>query len=96
MKNTRKSILKNWRDIVSGDNQFSRAMLIAQIMDNNLQIYKMVKGQINFIERYRDKLDDVVEVDEFMHGCEELLNLCGLTSSTFGDDKKGGKTGRKS
>tara|TARA_R100001443_G_scaffold22557_2_gene34806 strand:- start:538 stop:783 length:246 start_codon:yes stop_codon:yes gene_type:complete len=81
---------------MAGKNQFSRAMIVAQIMENNLKIYRMVKSQIRLIEQHKDKVDAMVDTDEFIKGCKELLDLCGLTSDSYEDDDKNGKAGRKS
>ena len=75
---------------MAGKNQFSRAMIVAQIMENNLKIYRMVKSQ---------KTGPAIlakNTDEFIKGCKELLDLCGLTSDSYEDDDKNGKAGRKS
>ena len=79
---------------MAGNSQFSRAMIVAKIMDNNLKIYRMVKSQIRLMEEHKYNIDTMVDTDEFIKGCKGLLDLCGLTSDSFNDEE--GKEGRKS
>ena len=73
----------------------TRLMMIGRIFENNSKLYKLIKTQINLLERYEDEMKEVMPVKDYIDGYEQLLNLVGLTGSTF-DDEWDDETGRKS
>ena len=73
----------------------TRLMMIGRIFENNSKLYKLIKTQINLLERYEDEMKEVMPVKDYIDGYEQLLNLVGLTGSTFDDewdDEVGGKS----
>ena len=94
-KNTTKSILKSWKEVLEMENKVTRLMMIGKIFENNSKLYKLIKNQIFLLEKYEKSMKDVMPVEDYIEGYKSLLDLVGLTGGTF-DDEWDEETGRKS
>ena len=77
------------------ENKVNRLMMIGKIFDNNSKLYKLLRNQIFLLEKYEDDMKDLMPVQDYISGYKDLLDLTGLTGSTF-DDEWDDETDRKS
>ena len=94
-KRTTKSILKSWKKILTMDNKVTKLMMIGKIFENNRKLYKLIQTQIFLLEKYGGDVKGDMPVGNYIEGYKEMLDLLGLTGSTF-DDEWDSETGRKS
>ena len=70
-------------------------MIIGKIFENNSKLYKLIQTQILLLEKYEKDIEGVVPTEDYIEGYKEMLDLLGLTGSTF-DDEWDSETDRKS
>ncbi len=78
-KNTTRYILKAWRDLSNKKSENNRDYLLEQIFDNNYNLYKMIKKQVQVIEEYSETFINGTEKQEYIETYEDILDLIDFT-----------------
>ena len=91
-KNTTRYILKAWRDLSNKKSENNRDYLLEQIFDNNYNLYKMIKKQVQVIEEYSETFINGTEKQEYIETYEDILDLIDFTIEYIDEEE----TDRKS
>tara|TARA_Y100001938_G_scaffold33092_1_gene45414 strand:+ start:6303 stop:6557 length:255 start_codon:yes stop_codon:yes gene_type:complete len=71
--------LKAWRDLSNKKSENNRDYLLEQIFDNNYNLYKMIKKQVQVIEEYSETFINGTEKQEYIETYEDILDLIDFT-----------------
>ena len=86
-KNTTRYILKAWRDLSNKKSENNRDYLLEQIFDNNYNLYKMIKKQVQVIEEYSETFINNIEKQEYIETYEDILDLIEFTVDYIDDEE---------
>ena len=78
-----------------GNEKVARLLVIGELFNNNAELFKLITKQIYLLEKYKEFIDTIADTDEYIDEFNKMLNLVGLTSSSFDgelDDEVGGKS----
>ena len=78
-----------------GNEKVARLLVIGELFNNNSELFRLITKQIYLLEKYKDFIDTITDTDEYIDEFNKMLNLVGLTSSSFDgelDDEVGGKS----
>ena len=78
-----------------GNEKLARLLVIGELFNNNAELFKLITKQIYLLEKYKEFIDTIADTDEYIDEFNKMLNLVGLTSSSFDgelDDEVGGKS----
>ena len=79
----------------NGNEKVTRLLVIGELFNNNSELFRLITKQIYLLEKYKDFIDTITDTDEYIDEFNKMLNLVGLTSSSFDgelDDEVGGKS----
>ena len=78
-----------------GNEKVTRLLVVGELFNNNSELFRLITKQIYLLEKYKDFIDTITDTDEYIDEFNKMLNLVGLTSSSFDDeldDEVGGKS----
>ena len=78
-----------------GNEKVARLLVIGELFNNNAELFRLITKQIYLLEKYKEFIDTIADTDEYIDEFNKMLNLVGLTSSSFDgelDDEVGGKS----
>lgn len=97
-KNTTKSILKAWKNLSASKVDDKRDYILEQILDNNYELYKLIKKQVRVIEEYHEETIGEIHKQNYINTYEDILDLIDFTMD-YGIDESDAldrEAGRKS
>ncbi len=68
--------------------------ILEQILDNNYNLYMLIKKQVRVLEEYEKETIGEVHKENYINGYEEMLDLIGITTDAI--DKWDDEVDRKS